>query len=113
DPSRAPDFSQTLRDVADRIGRGLLPACIPAPLTDATRPDCVVEDVTVGDDGLDHVTEIPRCDLAMGAFPCWRVEEKPACSSSSPQSLGVTIERNGVDPPADATLRIFCSTLAN
>lgn len=113
DPTRPPDFSQTLETVAERIGHGFLPACIPALLSDSEHPDCVVEDVTVNDDGSENVSEIPRCDLAMGAFPCWLVEDKPACKDSSPQSLGVTIERNGVDPPADATLRVFCSTLAN
>ena len=113
DLTKAPDFSQVLKQVAARIGGGIAPAGIAALLADADRPDCVVEDVSTDDSGVDHTTEIPRCDLAMGAFPCWRVEDKPACKSLSPQSLGVVIDRNGVDPPPDTTLRVFCSTLAN
>ena len=112
DLGAAPDFSDTLQKVADRIG-GLLPACIPAALTDAAHPDCVVEDVSTDDAGDQTVREIPRCDVAMGVFPCWRVEDKPACKDSSPQSLGVTVDRDGAEPPPDTTLRVFCSTLAN
>ena len=104
---------QVLIDVANRIGQSLRPACIPALLSDSEHPDCVVEDVTVDDNGMDQIHEIPRCDLAMGSFPCWRVEDKAACKDLSPQSLGVTIDRNGVDPPADAAQRVFCSTVAN
>jgi len=113
DITKTPDFSQVLGDVAKAIGQGLQPACIPAILSDSEHPDCVVEDVVVDDNGNDQITEIPRCDLAMGRFPCWRVEDKAACKDSSPQSLGVTIDRNGADPPADAAQRVFCSTVAN
>jgi len=45
-------------------------------------------------------------------FAC-RIEDKAACKDLSPQSLGVTIDRNGMDPPADAAQRVFCSTVAN
>ncbi|MGZ3439742.1 MAG: hypothetical protein ACXVDD_09500 [Polyangia bacterium] len=113
DPTRAPDFSQVLGEVAKLIGRDLSPGCIPALLSDSEHPDCVVEDVTTDDNGQDHIAEIPRCDLAMGAFPCWRVEDKAACKTVSPQSLGVTIDRNGVPAAPDTTLHVFCSTLAN
>jgi hypothetical protein len=113
DITRAPDFSGVLQKVADAIGRSLRPACVPALLSDSEHPDCVVEDVTVDDNGNDQITEIPRCDLAMGRFPCWRIEDKAACKDLSPQSLGVTIDRNGMDPPADAAQRVFCSTVAN
>ncbi|MCU1278936.1 MAG: hypothetical protein JWM53_2482, partial [bacterium] len=60
-----------------------------------------------------EIREIPRCDLAMGAFPCRRVEDKAACKDDSRQSPGVTIDRNGVPPALDTTLHVFCSTLAN
>jgi hypothetical protein len=113
DLDRAPDFSQLLVEVAERIRDGIAPACVPALLADPAHPDCVVEDVSSDDDGVEHIVEIPRCDLALGMFPCWRVEEQAACADSSPQSLGVTVERNGVAPPPDTTLHVFCSTLAN
>ncbi|MCU1277990.1 MAG: hypothetical protein JWM53_1536 [bacterium] len=113
DPNQAPDFSKVLVEVADRIHGAFSPGCIPALLSSSEHPDCVVEDVTTDDSGVDHITEIPRCDLAMGAFPCWRVEDKAACKDLSPQSLGVTIDRNGVAAPLDTTLHVFCSTLAN
>jgi len=49
DLTKAPDFSQVLQAVADKIGQSLRPACIPAILTDSEHPDCVVEDVVVDD----------------------------------------------------------------
>lgn len=112
DLTRAPDFSQALVEVANRIHESFS-ACIPAELTNSAEPDCIVENVTVDDAGIEQITEIPRCDLVMGVFPCWRIEDKAACKDLSPQSLGITIDRNGVQPPADAALRVFCSTLAN
>jgi hypothetical protein len=113
DATQAPDFSKVLTQVAQKIRGILSPGCIPALLSDSEHPDCVVEDVTTDDNGDDHISEIPRCDLAMGAFPCWRVEDKALCKDVSPQSLGVTIDRNGVPAPPETTLHVFCSTLAN
>jgi hypothetical protein len=111
DLTSAPDFSGVLTEVAQRIGSSF-GACIPAPLTDRDHPDCVVGDVTIDDDGNEHVTAIPRCDVAAGSFPCWRVEEKTVCKDLSPESLGVTIDRNGMQAPLDSFARVFCSTLA-
>jgi len=108
----APDFSKVLTQVAERIRKNLLPGCIPAPLTNRDNPDCVVGDVSIDDDGVEHVAAIPRGGLAGGRFPCWLIEEKPLCKDSSPESLGVTIERNGMMTSPDTYARVFCSTLA-
>ena len=110
DLDAAPDFSTVLTDVARRIEPHLRPGCIPAPLADPDDPDCVVEDVTATAGG-DAIRELPRCDRATGATPCWRVAETPECASASPQSLAVTIDRGGVPAPPDTTARVECSTV--
>jgi hypothetical protein len=112
DLAKTPDFSGALTKVAEAIGGLLAPGCIPAPLTSRDNPDCIVQDFTTDDNGVDHVSEIPRCDLVPGALPCWRVEEKGACAKISPESVGVTIDRGGRDAPPETTARVFCSTVA-
>jgi hypothetical protein len=112
DLDRAPDFSFSLTAIADQIRRGLLPGCISGELADPADPKCVVETVTTDDAGVDHITELLRCDLSGGSLPCWRVESKPICALDSPQSLGVTIDRGGATIPPDTTTRVFCATVA-
>ena len=111
DLDQAPDYSQALEKVANLIKSHIGDGCIPAPLTDPSNPDCVVEDVTHGPNG-DQQTLIPRCDQAAGTFPCWKVEAKADCKTSSPEGLGVTIERNGAPAPPGTTAEVSCSTIA-
>jgi hypothetical protein len=120
DPTQPPDYSAALKSVAALIANNIGPGCIPAKLTSTDAPDCVVVDVTT--DGNGHVVkqaQYPACaldgnrdPLPTNSFPCWAVQVKPACATQSPQSLGVTIFRNGQNAPPNTTASVECSTIA-
>jgi hypothetical protein len=107
------DYSSALAAIGDQIVTILPDGCIKAPLADPKNPDCVVEDHTINNDDSETVTEIPRCDQAPAGAVCWRVEEKPECMTKSPQSLGVTIDRQGMAAPPRTTALVSCNTVAN
>lgn len=111
DLDQAPDYTAVMIKVANLIKDHIGDGCIPAPLTDPNNPDCTVEDVTPTASG-DQETEIPRCDQANGAYPCWKVEMKSDCAGLSPAGVGITIERNGMDPPKGTFAQVSCSTIA-
>jgi hypothetical protein len=87
------------------IGSG----CLAAPLDDPAHPDCLAIDVTIDPvTGVSTSTPLAACDAAM-QYPCWRVENKPACASLSPQSLGVTVERGPAGAPDDTHTDFYCA----
>jgi hypothetical protein len=107
------DYSQSLQDIAAKINYFLPSGCIKAPLANPMNPDCVVEDHTINGDDSETITLIPRCDQAPAGATCWRVEEKTDCKDKSPQSLGVTIDRQGQPAPPRTTALVSCNTVAN
>jgi hypothetical protein len=121
----ANDYSGALRGIADLVSAVIDSGCIPGKLpTDADGnpvADCVVEDVTRDPAGGPPLTtELPRCDHVGGATPCWRLEAQPSCTcppgggdcaGTSPDGLGITVERGGVPAPAHTTARMSCATL--
>src|SRR5262249_23619166 len=121
DLDATPDYSGALSDVANLIVPLLSAGCIPAPLVDPAHPDCVVEDVTRDDNGnviAEHQfgmctldgSNMPKPD---NQFPCWAVLPKAECTKDlSPEGVGVTIFRNGMQPPSNTSLRVECSTVA-
>jgi hypothetical protein len=57
---------------------------------------------------MPQIAEVPRCDHAAAGATCWRIESKPACAKSSPQSMGVTVDRHGMDPPPNTFVNAHC-----
>jgi hypothetical protein len=126
DLTKEPDYTQALQEVANLISSAIKPGCIPAKLTSVTTPDCVVEDVTSNPDGTQTEHQLPECQLtaappngtptSSSTFPCWYVQTKMQCQGtgpgSSPDGVGVTIDRNGQMPPANTSARVECSTTA-
>jgi hypothetical protein len=116
----APDYSAALADVAKLITSALPPGCIPARLTDANHPECVVEDVALDDNGaVTFEQQLMSCRLDQSGmptpdspFPCWAVQHKASCSSA-PEGLGVAVFRHGIAPPPGTSLRVECSTIAD
>jgi hypothetical protein len=106
------DYTGALQGLAKLIAINLGKGCISSSLPDPNHPDCVVEDVTTNADGTTTRTQIPNCANANGAFPCWRIETKAECSLQSPQSLGITIDRNGGQVPPNTEAQVACATIA-
>jgi hypothetical protein len=107
----ASDYSSAMKQVTDLISVNLLPACIPASLTDLSNPDCAVEDVTTNvDTGVVTVNVIPSCATQPDANPCWSVQAQTACSSISPDGVAVVVDRKGANPPPDTDVRFACAT---
>jgi hypothetical protein len=88
------NLSPTLQAVADFATTSLAsaPHCLTSALPDPVHPDCVVEDVTVDENGVTTVVELPQCDGH--TMPCWLVEKKVACAKMSPDAMGVTLQRS-------------------
>jgi hypothetical protein len=51
-------------------------------------------------------SSLPRCDLAPGAFPCWRVVANTNCTSGS----ALSVDWNGT-PPTGVTYQASCNVL--
>jgi hypothetical protein len=121
--NQPPNYSNALQQLGQLISSHISPGCIPAPLASynamVKNPQCTVEDVTDNPDGSQTIKEIPRCDLAGGQFPCWKIESKDQCKKAYPAlcpgdscGVGVTIDRNGGMAPANTNARVECSTVA-
>jgi hypothetical protein len=106
----ADDYTGALQTAANLIVSAIGGGCIPSCLTDLAMPDCVVEDVTTNQDGTVTVNEIPSCTTSGGAHPCWSMDMKSSCTTS-PQGVGVTINRDGAAPP-NTNARVSCATIA-
>ncbi len=106
------DYTGALMNLANLIVSNIGGGCIPSALPDVNNPDCVVEDVTRNTDGTTTVSEIPECANPPTAFPCWRLEKKDACMATSPQGVGITIDRNGMPAPANTDASVACATIA-
>jgi hypothetical protein len=111
DPSQPPSYSQALQDLAKVITDNIGDGCIPEAVLDTTAPDCVVDDDTPQADGTIKQSSIPSC-TSTASLPCWKVEVKPQCAATSPQSIGLTVERGQAPPPAGTYLDAACSTIA-
>jgi hypothetical protein len=114
DLNQTPNYSSALQQLGQLVTTHLPYGCLPAPPASAKDPQCAVEDVTDNPDGSQTIKEIPRCDLAGGRFPCWRIEAKEPCARIYPSvGVGVTIDRNGADAPANTNAHVECSTLVS
>jgi hypothetical protein len=123
DPSQPPSYQAAMQQIGQLISSHLSPGCTPAPLVNYPNdPKCVVEDVTANPDGSQTIKEIPRCDVAGGSFPCWKIELKDQCKQIFPAlcsggdtsscGAGITIDRNGQMAPANTNARVECLTVA-
>ncbi len=120
------DYTQALQSLGElivsQIGAGCLNAPIATPESpdgSGPGPDCAVADVHDNGDDTFTSTTIPRCDLAAGAFPCWKLAVNDKCKIvTSPvtclkEQWGVTIDRGpGGQPPPDTTATVSCNTIA-
>lgn len=112
DTSQPPSYSTALQQLGESLATQISGGCLPAPPSSANDPQCTVEDVTANADGSQTVVEIPRCDLARGRFPCWRLESSPLCRKLYPDvGLALTIDRNRMDPPPSTSPRAVCGTV--
>jgi hypothetical protein len=104
------DYAPAMQAIADLLTEP--PAgCVPDLLENLAAPECTVEDWTQhpGQDLI--ITEIPRCDQAPAGATCWRIDVKQACASTSPQSVGITVDRQGMEPPPDTFVSARCATV--
>ncbi len=65
-----------------------------------------MQDVTQLADGTTTVSDVPACSDA--SPPCWRIEAKDSCQATSPQGIGLTVDRGGATAPPDTTTRFYC-----
>jgi hypothetical protein len=98
------DFTIAMQKVGaaavSQIGMGCLP--YQAPLQNGTpAADCTVEDDAQNPDGTHTVSQLPSC--AAGAFPCWRIQADPMCSS-----VRIAIDRQGNPAPDNTTTTATC-----
>jgi hypothetical protein len=103
------DWTAVLDPIGQISNGDLAAGCLPAPLPDPAKPDCVVEDVTFNMDGSTTVDELPRCGTSGGGFPCWRFDKLDVCQTNSPQSLGLIIDRNGALAPPHTQAHVYCA----
>jgi hypothetical protein len=104
------DYTPAMQAIADLLTEP--PAgCVPDLLESLDAPECTVEDWTQhpGEDLI--IAEIPRCDQAPPGATCWRLDVKPACAKTSPQSVGITVDRQGMEPPPDTFVSARCATV--
>ena len=112
------NYTASLKNVAKLIVSQLGQCCLPERLPPDPRTpgdpntfiaDCMVQEITRENDGTTTTTEIPQC-AAQSGFPCWRIDRKDQCTGLSPQSFGITIERNGAPTPPHTTANATCTT---
>jgi hypothetical protein len=103
------DFTPAMQSIGQLISSQVGAGCVTDRLPDPTHPDCTAQDVTQNADGTTTVTQIPACSANQG-FPCWRIEQKAACATLSPDGVGVTIDRNGQSAPPNTTTQVICAT---
>jgi hypothetical protein len=117
DLASTPDYSGTMGNVGTVIAANIGQGCIPAPVADATNPNCVVEQVTPVAGGDNQTTAIPNCATNGGEKPCWLSELKTQCAAStvggSPQGIGITVQFQYADGgvPSGSYLSVLCATL--
>ena len=113
----ATDYKSALQAIGKKIVAALQPSCLTAPIADATKPDCVVEDVTVTG-GVEVRKSIPFCGSA-STKPCWATKQVADCpkicnpTNGQFQQFGVAIDRGtgGMAPP-NTTAQVSCATVA-
>ncbi|MSP62152.1 MAG: hypothetical protein EXR72_17820 [Myxococcales bacterium] len=106
------DYAPALEGLAQLIVSNIGGGCIPANLPDVNDPDCVVEDVTRNPNGSTTVSEIPKCASPPSSYPCWTLGPKDTCASTSPQGVGITIDRNMQPAPDNTEASVACATVA-
>jgi hypothetical protein len=124
------DYSRAIQGIGQQIGQQITAGCLPAPVANPDRPDCVVEDVTTDlMTGRQSIHEIPWCGPATTphtTIPCWELTENPKCAAiGNPSKInpdgtcpleqfGVRIDRGpGGLLPANTSARAECSTIAH
>lgn len=116
----ATDYRPALEKVADEIISALKPNCLTAPIVDAQKPACEVEDIVIDDAGK-HVTIINQCPESgdPATFPCWRLEMNDQCSiihnpkTDADEHYAVVIDRGpGGKPPMNSFADARCPTIA-
>jgi hypothetical protein len=108
DLTQPPDYTKALQTIGQLITTRPPDGCVDGLFADVDNPDCVVEDLPPGGKPV----EIERCDkLPANTFPCWHLKPSTDCKNS-PQHVGVTIERNGVQPAQGTRANVYCETLA-
>jgi hypothetical protein len=79
------------------------------PATDGLQAECTVTDVRVFPDGsTQEVDLIPSC--GSDQIPCWRLERDDISCHYTDTKLKLVIDRGGVIPPADITVKASCVT---
>jgi hypothetical protein len=117
DLAATPDYSSALQNIATIIAANIGQGCIPAPVADATNPNCVVDQVTPVPGSATQQTAIPNCATNAGARPCWVSQKKLGCAAGvvggSPQGIGITVEFDSADGgvPSGSYLDVTCATL--
>lgn len=100
------DISDAMIQVAELLARVIGNPCLQGPL-DVTdlRPnvpglqlDCQVSDVMYPQTDQQTETPLPRCELAGGARPCWRVEEDAASCPDTETHLVLYVDRADYAP---------------
>jgi len=108
------DLSTALVKVGDKIKDALGNPCFEAQVADllpdpGLQADCSVSDVQILPDGTEkELGVIPQC--GGGAIPCYRIEVDELHCSYTDSKLALTVERNGVVPPADIHVKASCVT---
>jgi hypothetical protein len=111
------DYKSALQAIGMKIVAALQPSCLTAPIADESKPDCVVEDVTVVNGDEVHKS-IPFCANAGGAKPCWTTKQVAECQkicnpkTGTFQQFGVDIDRGGAMAPPNTTAQVSCATIA-
>ena len=112
------DYTNALESIGRLIVIDLGNGCIPGKLPDPSNPECVVQDVITNADGTVTTTQIPRCDEAGGALPCWSAVMKTVCAcqnnvcaaGQSPDAMSVVIDRGSTSVPTETDVKVYCST---
>jgi hypothetical protein len=111
------DYKSALEGIGMKIVAALQPSCLSSPIADESKPDCVVEDVTIVA-GEEVKKSIPFCPNAGGQKPCWTTRQVTMCpkicnpATGTYQQFGVEIDRGGAMAPPNTTAEISCATLA-
>ncbi|HXU71812.1 MAG TPA: hypothetical protein VN947_20905 [Polyangia bacterium] len=105
DPTKTPDYTQTMQAVAELISTFIKPSCLNAPVVtklDGT-PDCVVVDVTKHPDGSAPTqVSVASCAENGNVPPCWQYNDL------LPQYQMQGCTPPNVAPPASCMLPASC-----
>ena len=94
--------------------------CLSARIINPGDPDCVVEDLITGHDGVARAQRISRCGTGVAQLPCWRLVPDARCApigaggvGGDSQEFRIDIDRGGQGAPAGSVPTARCATLRN